>query len=571
MLSQTLALCTLALAGAETPKGVMHVPFKGNRVPANRSLRSLTKRASNSGVDELDLTNSFLLYEVEMEIGSNKQKVGLQIDTGSSDLWVMSTSNKLCQHYTDDSSDIDNTPGDITCYSGSQFDPSKSSTYKQNSTKLEDEYVDTDVTIGNYAQDTITFGDITLEQANFAVATETNSTIGIFGVGPVLQEGTAVNYGTVYQNIPVQLYTKNLVSAYGYSLWLNDLYANEGSLLFGGVDHAKYSGSLYTVPMIFDREQFTLAPVFEVMLSGIEIYQGSNSQKVVDIQYPFALDSGTTITYLPTSAVNAIVESLGGSEDEGGYYIPCGVEGGLSYDFSGAKIQVPFSELTIPLDDGSCYLLISADDENQILGDSLLRSAYVVYDMFNNEISLANTNYNATSSSIETFDANGVPSATQAPSYSSTVSRNSIRTTVITDLSLPGDDDNAATGLATSGHTESAFGYGEPARTASEDIATQSTFAQNTRSVASVASSEFGAIGGNGFNSAAASATGGSNAGSGSNSNSGSDSGSGSGSNSNSNSGSSLKKNSAASANGRSVLVSTIAAVFGLMAATIVV
>lgn len=49
-----------------------------------------------------------------------------------------------------------------------------------------------------------------------------------------------------------------------------------------------------------------------------------------------------------------------------------------------------------------------------VLGDTFLRSSYVVYDLANNQISLANTNFNATKSNIMEIasGAGGVPSAT---------------------------------------------------------------------------------------------------------------------------------------------------------------
>jgi hypothetical protein len=47
-----------------------------------------------------------------------------------------------------------------------------------------------------------------------------------------------------------------------------------------------------------------------------------------------------------------------------------------------------------------------------VLGDTFLRSAYVVYDLQNHEISLAATNFNATSSNILTITKeSGVPDA----------------------------------------------------------------------------------------------------------------------------------------------------------------
>jgi len=52
-----------------------------------------------------------------------------------------------------------------------------------------------------------------------------------------------------------------------------------------------------------------------------------------------------------------------------------------------------------------------------VLGDTFLRSAYVVYDLSNNEISLAQTNFNATKSNVMEIQSGsaGVPNATGVP------------------------------------------------------------------------------------------------------------------------------------------------------------
>lgn len=56
-----------------------------------------------------------------------------------------------------------------------------------------------------------------------------------------------------------------------------------------------------------------------------------------------------------------------------------------------------------------------------VLGDTFLRSAYVVYDLQNNQISLAQTDFNATSSNVVEITASGVPGATMVASPVSTL------------------------------------------------------------------------------------------------------------------------------------------------------
>lgn len=68
-----------------------------------------------------------------------------------------------------------------------------------------------------------------------------------------------------------------------------------------------------------------------------------------------------------------------------------------------------------------------AGEDPILLGDTFLRSAYVVYDLANNQISIAQTDFNATTSNVQEIvaGANGVPnvaSTATAVSASATVS-----------------------------------------------------------------------------------------------------------------------------------------------------
>jgi elongation factor G len=59
-----------------------------------------------------------------------------------------------------------------------------------------------------------------------------------------------------------------------------------------------------------------------------------------------------------------------------------------------------------------------------LLGDTFLRSAYVVYDLVNNQIGMAQTDFNATASNIVAFESHGaqIPFATLASNQSLTTS-----------------------------------------------------------------------------------------------------------------------------------------------------
>jgi hypothetical protein len=149
------------------------------------------------------------------------------------------------------------------------------------------------------------------------------------------------------------------------------------------------------------------------------------------------LDSGTTITLLPNDVAAVVFQELGAtvSQQLGAVVVPCTLAnnpGTLNYGFGGAGgpvIKVPMNELVLPLvltsgriptysnGQKACQLGIQAAGSLPILlGDTFLRSAYAVYDLVNNKIALANTNFNSTVSNIVPFASSGapIPSATAA-------------------------------------------------------------------------------------------------------------------------------------------------------------
>lgn len=151
------------------------------------------------------------------------------------------------------------------------------------------------------------------------------------------------------------------------------------------------------------------------------------------------LDSGTTITLLPDDVVASVYAELGAtvSQELGGTIVPCNLgnnDGTLNYGFGGTggpTIKVAMSQLVLPITDSSgnaptynngetiCQLGIEAAQGFPVLfGDTFLRSAYVVYDLDNNQIALAQTDFNATGSNVVAFASKGaaIPSASIAPS-----------------------------------------------------------------------------------------------------------------------------------------------------------
>lgn len=133
------------------------------------------------------------------------------------------------------------------------------------------------------------------------------------------------------------------------------------------------------------------------------------------------LDSGTALTVIPQDIFDKLVTYFGSTYNKrlGAYECNCDLGyGTLDFGFgdsNGPVVGVPFSEMAIPVTDSDgnfityvdgspvCMLgLTPADaDSGVILGDTFLRSAYVVYDLDRKQIGIAQTRFNVTTSNVQ--------------------------------------------------------------------------------------------------------------------------------------------------------------------------
>ena len=423
----------------------------------------------------LTLGNELNMYVATLEVGSNNQKNTIQVDTGSSDLWFMAKevecfvpdyqnrrkrdysshqNNRVLAErdffdslstllgvetivYGGDSGDetaigvataTGTSPGDIaptnTCINYGSFETSLSSSFKKNESAPEFyiKYGDGTGASGFWGYDTIKIGSTTLDSVSFGIANESTTNCGILGLG---LEGLEATNTYEYLNFPVLLKQQGAINKVAYSLYLNAVNASTGSVLFGAVDHAKYSGTLATVPIL---DQVSDDPyAIHVMLDSITFSEGSKNLSLTSNKYTALLDSGTSLTVLPESLFRKFGDTLGGeySEQVGYYVVNCPKNSDdftVNFDFSGLTISVPYSNFILTSTSGhaeQCYLGIqSQQDDFLILGDNVLSSGYFVYDLEDLTISLAQAKY-TDESDIEVISSS-IPSASKASLYSST-------------------------------------------------------------------------------------------------------------------------------------------------------
>lgn len=325
--------------------------------------------------------------------------------------------------------------------------PESSSTFNDTGFEFEISYVDRSYSKGDYFTDVFQIANTTLTNLTMGLGNDTTITYGLVGVGYTSNEAiinTEQSLSAAYANLPALMVDQGVVATNAYSLWLNDLDASTGSILFGGIDTEKYIGDLTRIDIQKDNETGEYDS-FIVSLTSVQATSSSGTDELTSRQFPIqvVLDSGTTLSYLPNDIAQQIWTETGAvyTASVGLALIPCRMQrstGYFSFGFAGSngpKIDVKMDELVLDLvisgpaptfssgeykGEEACEFGIQNTTGINLLGDTFLRSAYVVYDLENNQVAMAPTDFNATESNIIAFASEGaaIPSATAAANQS---------------------------------------------------------------------------------------------------------------------------------------------------------
>ncbi|KAK7185333.1 hypothetical protein DPSP01_011128 [Paraphaeosphaeria sporulosa] len=365
---------------------------------------------------EVTLDNLETLYFMNASLGTPAQNVRLHVDTGSSDLWVNAANSRLCSSISE------------PCSTAGTYSANDSSTYTYVNSVFNISYVDGSGASGDYATDTFHLSnpDLTVKDLQFGIGYTSSSYEGILGIGYQVNEVQVNRAGLdPYPNFPQKLVDDKTINTNAYSLYLNDLDASTGSILFGGVDTGKFNGTLSTLPIITEANTYA-----EFIIALTAMGENGNKGSIFDNEnVAVLLDSGSSLIYLPDNVAQALYTKYDATYDstQGAAICNCDLanqEGSLEFTFSsdGPTISVPLNELVLVMGyqrgQPICILGIGpSGDSISVLGDTFLRSAYVVYDLENNKIGLAQTVFNSTESNIQEIQSGstGIPSATGVP------------------------------------------------------------------------------------------------------------------------------------------------------------
>ena len=149
-----------------------------------------------------------------MTIGTPPQSFSLQLDTGSSDIWIPSVHADACQRTLD------------VCKQFGSFDDVQSSTFAKRGPNgaFQISYQDNSAVVGDYFNETMVIGKTVIKNMTMGLALQADRALGIMGIGYDAGESiAATNPDAIYPNVISQLKDQGYINTLAYSLWLNDL------------------------------------------------------------------------------------------------------------------------------------------------------------------------------------------------------------------------------------------------------------------------------------------------------------------------------------------------------------
>eukprot|EP00009_Paramoeba_aestuarina_P008029 CAMPEP_0201520764 /NCGR_PEP_ID=MMETSP0161_2-20130828/12494_1 /ASSEMBLY_ACC=CAM_ASM_000251 /TAXON_ID=180227 /ORGANISM="Neoparamoeba aestuarina, Strain SoJaBio B1-5/56/2" /LENGTH=364 /DNA_ID=CAMNT_0047919243 /DNA_START=101 /DNA_END=1195 /DNA_ORIENTATION=- len=333
-------------------------------------------------IDLKDLGDS--QYYGPIALGTPPQNFTVIFDTGSSNLWVPSST---CPR------------GDIACQTHNTYNHTESSTYVANGEAFSIEYGTGSLT-GFLSQDTLLLSDLTVVNQVFAEATaEPGITFvaaafdGILGLA--FESISEDSVTPVWYNIMDQ----GLVDENVFSFWLSkDENAKVGGeLILGGVDHSKYTGEI-TYAAVFSETYWSIH-MDDVQVNGQSINPETDNSGMVRA----ICDSGTSLLTGPSDSIAQINDQLGCKTNKEGECLwdSCSdVPNNLpivTFVINGTNFDLNQKDYIIQSGQSCLSGFIGEDIDppvgpGWILGDVFISTYYSIFDFDNKRVGFATSN-----------------------------------------------------------------------------------------------------------------------------------------------------------------------------------
>ncbi|KZT26713.1 acid protease [Neolentinus lepideus HHB14362 ss-1] len=384
--SLTLLTVCASVHSQEVSHSPHRVQLTARKASHDSPLRRRALSAANIPLNDF-YKGTDLQWYGNISVGTPGQTISVVFDTGSSTLEFPSTA---C--------------GD-SCRNQHKFDTAKSSTFVDTgytTTLTFATGVGVDPVQGDNYQlqlrsghDTVTVGGLVAKKTDLYVITDQTETFaidpfdGIQGMSATAQGFFA---GLINQGLP---------SVFGLYLTPNAI--GNAELTIGGIDTTKFTGSVSYASLPSDSGDTW-------QLSSPQISVNGKTTSTLKRTRTIIFDSGTSNVLFPTSTAEAIYALISPDiqpfDDEPGTYgiacskiqsLPAVID--LTFTSSSGKVfnlTIPSSELSVgpfASDSSTCQTLINAYDGYDLVGGSVLKHYYSIWDIGNQRMGFASNRH----------------------------------------------------------------------------------------------------------------------------------------------------------------------------------
>ncbi|KAG2065643.1 acid protease [Suillus decipiens] len=363
---------TISLRRNQSPRDVIEWGALAKRQRDNLIARyggPKTKKRS-TGYNMVVNQDSDSIYYGSLAIGTPAVSFDVQLDTGSSDLWVASSS---CG---------------TSCGSSPTYDPSSSSTFQNLSTPFDIQYV-VGYAAGYVAQDIVQMAGFSVSNQGFAVVDSmsdgflTSPVSGLLGLA--WESLASSGQMPLWQTLASSNTWDSALFAFQLTRYKNDTTAQElepgGVLTMGYTNSSLYTGSIDYID-IPGTPSYWYIPLTTLTVQGnsISITSGTTA----------AIDTGTTNIGGPASSIEAIYAQIPNSQPatgewEGYYSYPCSTTVNVEVSFGGATWSISPTDFAITqISSTECigaFFEVSTGTgaPSWIFGDAFLKNVYSVF------------------------------------------------------------------------------------------------------------------------------------------------------------------------------------------------
>ncbi|ORX96896.1 aspartic peptidase domain-containing protein [Clohesyomyces aquaticus] len=346
--------------------------IEGSRVNAGNT----TKSGNGTGIVAANPEQNAALFLSPVDVGG--QTLNLDFDSGSSDLWMFSTSLSKA-----------------TIGQHSAFDPQKSTSFKLvQGAQFSISYGDGSGAAGIVGTETVNIGGVSVTNQAVELATavsqsfvQDTNTDGL--VGLAFSKLNTINDGT--KKTPQKTFFDNVAPNLAEPVFTADLAADgSGSYEFGRIDTTKFTGQMAWIPVNassgfwqFDSKSFAV--------NG-KVQQNPTASKAI-------ADTGTSLLLVDQAVAEAYYSQVQGAQNNaqvGGFIYPCQTKLPDMSVAIGADYMavIPGSQITFATVDQANTTCFGGVQGNggaglQIYGDTMFKAQFVAFNNGNQSLGFA--------------------------------------------------------------------------------------------------------------------------------------------------------------------------------------